>query len=231
MSQTCGIADDLDPPKANAADAVHTAVAAAISAAPIVGGPAAELFDALVPASLERRRNTWRQRVADKLRELDDRGVDLGHLADDEAFYTFVIEATKAALGTHIEEKIELLARCVQTAALPDDRDDFVAMRLLLLVEALAPEHLLVLKYLSDPAGWYDEKGLEKPNIMGSANYLLDRAGLDVEEPIRSLVLRDLNDRGLADTAVLGAMMTNDGAWAPRAAPLGVMLLRFVQLI
>ena len=46
---------------------------------------------------------------------------------------------------------------------------DFMAMRLLLYVEELSPEHFLVIRYFADPAGWYETKGIARPNsTMGS---------------------------------------------------------------
>jgi hypothetical protein len=128
-----GPVPDLDPPEPGAADWAHTVVKAAVSGVPYVGGPAAELFGMIIPASLERRRQEWFERVGERLRRLEEEGVHVD--PDDEGFITIVVEATKAALGTHIEEKLEPLANCIQSAALPEPRDDFMAMRLLLYVE------------------------------------------------------------------------------------------------
>ncbi|MGH9248161.1 MAG: hypothetical protein ACRD0W_01385 [Acidimicrobiales bacterium] len=219
----------LDPPEPVAMDRVHTVVKAAVSAVPYVGGPAAELFGAIVPTSLERRRQEWFKRVADRLRRLEEQDVHID--ADDEGFITIVVEATKAALGTHIEEKLELLANCVESAALPEQRDDFMAMRLLLYVEELSPEHFVVLTYAADPEGWFDGKGLAKPTFtMGSSRHVLDAAQLDVQGDVLEIVLRDLADRGLADT-LRGGTMTAHGAWQPLTTDLGRLLLKFVQLM
>jgi hypothetical protein len=223
--------DDLEPPEPAVADRVHALARAAVSAAPMIGGPVAELFGAIVPTSLDRRRQRWFELVARKLQRLEDRGVLIDDLAHDEGFITIVIEATKAALGTHIEEKLELLANCVESAALPEQRDDFMAMRLLLYVEELSPEHFVVLTYAADPEGWFDGKGLAKPTFtMGSPRHVLDAAQLDVQGAVLQIVLRDLADRGLADT-LRGGSMTAHGAWQPLTTDLGRLLLKFVQLM
>lgn len=83
--------DDLTPPESSASDTARSLVKAGISGAPVIGGPAAELFELVVPSSLDRRRQDWFDRVAAKLRELEDRDVDLSALAEDEGFITVLI--------------------------------------------------------------------------------------------------------------------------------------------
>jgi hypothetical protein len=54
-------------------------------------------------------------------------------------------------------------------------------------------------------------------------------AHLPIDGPSLDIVLRDLSDRGLADTGRLGAMMTEGGMWASRTTELGNDLLGFVR--
>jgi len=54
-----------DLPKPMSGDALHTFVKAGLSAIPIVGGPAAELFAYVVVPPLTKRRDEWLQLIAD----------------------------------------------------------------------------------------------------------------------------------------------------------------------
>ncbi len=224
--------DDLTPPEPSARDTTRSLVKAGISAAPVIGGPATELFELVVPSSLSRRRQEWFGRVAAKLRELEDRGVDLSELADDEGFITLLIEASKAALGTHLEEKLDLLANCVASAALPSDRDDFMAMRLLQYVEELAPEHFVVLTYLADPRAWYDAKGIDRPTgVMGPRRNHLERANTGVTGDELTIVLEDLERLGLANSSGLSGMVSESAQLDALATERGRLLLTWVQMI
>ena len=114
---------------------------------------------------------------------------------------------------------------------MPEQRDDFMAMRLLLYVEELSPEHVVVLTYVADPEGWFDGKGLAKPTFtVGTSRHVLDAAQLDVQGDVLEIVLRDLANRGLAD-ALRGGTTAAHGAWQPLTTDLGRLLLKFVQLM
>jgi len=203
---------------------------AGISAVPTLGGPAAELFDLIVPSSLEQRRQRWFQLVAEHIRALEGKGIDLEALSTDEGFITVVIEASKAALGTHIEGKLQLLANCVESAALPENNDDFIAMRFLQYVEELSPEHFVVLTYLADPYRWYERNGIERPAITGPRRAALDNAELPVEGDVLELVLADLDQRGLANVGGLSGIVTENAVYGTLSTQRGVQLLKFVQL-
>lgn len=51
--------DELEKPKKSAGDIIHATVKAVISAIPIAGAPAAEIFALVVAPPLERRREEW----------------------------------------------------------------------------------------------------------------------------------------------------------------------------
>lgn len=205
---------------------------AGISGAPVIGGPAAELFELVVPSSLDRRRQEWFDRVAAKLRELEERDVDLSALAEDEGFITVLIEASKAALGTHLDEKLDLLANCVASAALPAERDDFMAMRLLQYVEELTPEHFVVLTYLADPESWYDTRSLDRPTgVMGPRRGHLDRANTGVGRDELDIVLEDLERLGLANSSGLSGMVSESAQLDALATERGRLLLAWIQVI
>lgn len=62
---------NLQVPRKSARDHGYTAVRAAISAIPVAGGPAVELFAVIVRPPIERRRNEWMEAVSEALRLLE----------------------------------------------------------------------------------------------------------------------------------------------------------------
>ena len=83
-------------PKATAGDAAHTIAKAGLSAIPVIGGPAAELFSTVIIPPLTRRREAWLQSLADGLEALEKKvdGFSVQSLANNEEFVTMVVEAS-----------------------------------------------------------------------------------------------------------------------------------------
>lgn len=227
--------DKLKPlPTPELRDRVRTGFDAAVAAIPGVGGSLVILVDSVIAPSISRRRDAWLQTLADLVDELSERvdGWDPTSLEGNEVFVTAVADASRIALGTHLEEKLEMLKNCLRHMVLEKDRNDFLDLQLFRFVEDLSPEHFLVLQYLENPGAWFDGRAIPRPSIaMGSPKSVMATAKLPVEGPSLEIVLRDLNDRGLADCASLGTTMTEAGVWQTRTTDLGAGLLSFVREI
>lgn len=147
-------------------DAVHTILKAALSTVPLVGGPAAELFSALVTPPLARRRDQWVKEIAQALKELQGKvdGLTLENLSDNEQFISTLLHASQIALRTHHREKLKALRNAVTNAALPNPPDDVTQQLFLNQVDDLTPSHLKVLAYFDDPGAWTIQRGFAYPN-------------------------------------------------------------------
>lgn len=226
------MSDELEPfPSARLRDHARTGFQAGVSALPF-GGTVNNLINAVVAPSFERRRERWFKKLAEVVEEVNSRvdDFDLEQLADNELFVTAVFEASRIATVTHLDEKLDLLKNVLVRLAVDTDSDDFLALQMLRFVDTLTPEHFLVLRYCSDPEGWFDAMGIGRPNLyMGSPGSLMHSAQLPVVGTSRDIVLRDLSDHGLANTQSLNTTMTEAGAWGPLATDLGNALLKFVS--
>ena len=122
-----------DPPQATGADLAYAAGAAGASIVPFVGGAAVELVSAVFGPPLERRQQRWFEELADVVRTLQKREVEL----DAPEFVSAVAAASRIALGTHLDEKLKMLKAAILHAALPDRPADIMTMRFLRFVEEL----------------------------------------------------------------------------------------------
>jgi hypothetical protein len=96
-------------------------------------------------------------------------------------------------------------------------------------VEELSPEHFLVLSYAENPGAWFDAKGITRPNFtMSGHRNLLEKARLPVDGQVLEIILRDLNDRGLANTDGLGVSASARTIWGGWCTSLGTELLQSV---
>lgn len=227
--------DEIEPyPQPELRDYARAGIDAGVAAIPVVGGSLQTLADVVIAPSLSKRRDRWLVKLHHLVRELEEKveGFSPADLAGDEAFVTAVADASRIAMGTHLEEKLELLKNCLAHMAVDINRDDFLDLQLFRFVEELSPEHFVVLQYLGNPGAWFDAKEIARPSLaMGSPRHLLDLAGMPVVGTPLEIVLRDLSSRGLATTQSLRTTMTGPGAWQSLTTALGDELLKFVAEI
>lgn len=144
----------LSPPKSTGADAVHLAAKVALSAIPYVGGPAAELFAAIVHPPLQKRLEQWREDIAAAIKKLQESGrIEIGVLLRDEGFSTMVIQATVVALRNHHQEKREALRNAIVNATLSPQGASDLHLVFVRFVDELSPTHVRLLKTIKNREG------------------------------------------------------------------------------
>lgn len=137
------------PKKVRAAELV----ASGLGAVPVVGGVIDGVLSAVLAAPVERRQDEWRQDIYEAILELQDRGFSIDDLQGNDQFVSAVTEATRIALGTHIEQKLTWLkAALVSTGSTSAaDDNDFWTRRYLRWVEELDPPHIDMMLFLRNP--------------------------------------------------------------------------------
>lgn len=200
---------------------------------PLVGGAGVELFQAVVNSGREARMQAWIADVTQAINErvLEPRGLDISALATDDGFLDVIGTATRAAVETSSEEKIEALRNAVVNATCaPDTERDRHAI-LIGIVSSLTPTHIKLLTLFDDPNGWFARASVPTPNVyMGGAYIVVEAAYPDLaaDSTLLSRVIADLSRDGLSDIP-LKTMMTSNGVFARRTQPLGEELLRFIS--
>ena len=151
----------MEKPKTGPGDIAHIVVKAGLSAIPIVGGPAAELFSTVIVPPLSRRRDEWVESIAEGLKVLEEKvgGFKVESLSRNEMFITTVMHASQSAIRNHQKEKMEALRNAVLNAALPNAPDDDLQLMFLDFVDTFTTWHLRILRFYNDPERWGGEKG------------------------------------------------------------------------
>jgi hypothetical protein len=228
--------DPVDPPPSRTKGEIGGAVVrAAISTVPVFGAPAAELVNLVLQPALGRRREKWLRDLAETVEDMRRRfdGFDPHELEENELFITTVISATNAALRTHETEKLRALRNAVISSALPMGLGDYEQLTFIRYVDELTGLHLRLMTYLSDPTGWFDRHGIEKPSgILSSSGERLLEIGMPElaghQERYRQ-ALGDLGTRGLADAGAMSGMVTEQGLWVPRTTAIGNRFLAYIS--
>ncbi len=140
---------EYQKPKATSSDTVHTVVKAGLSAIPIAGGPAAELFSTIIVPPLSKRRDEWIESIVKGLQALEEKvdSFKIEDLSQNAMFITTVMHASQAAIRNHQREKLEALRNAVLNAALANAPEEDVQLMFLDLVDTLTPWHLRILQF------------------------------------------------------------------------------------
>lgn len=142
---------DLEP---SLGDHIHSLVKIIISGVPEVGGPATELFNALVTPPLEKRRDKWIKLMAYGLSSvIDKENLDIEVLLKNESFLTTLIYASRIAIQNHQEEKLDALRNAVLNSALYNSPGEDMEIIFLNIIDKITSWHLIVLYYLNNPGG------------------------------------------------------------------------------
>jgi hypothetical protein len=221
-------------PRATTADHLLTLTRVGISAIPVVGSPAVELFHALVTPPLQKRQLEWIEMIAEGLRNLEAKfDTIIDDLKSNDGFVDTLLQASQAAARTSQQEKKEALRNAVLNAALPESPDESRQLIFINWVESFTPWHLRILKLFANPLAWFKESGRTPPeyHISSSLSGLLADAypELKNDRPFYEKICKDLYNDGLLSTEHLHTMMSATGAFEMRATPLGNEFLQFIS--
>lgn len=224
--------DPLNVPRATTADIAYTLTRAGISSIPYVGNAAVEVFQMFLTPPLLKRQAKWMEAVVEGLRQLEEKQkCTLEDLGKNEQFIDTVLQASRAAIQTSQQEKIEALRNAVLNAALPHAPDESRRQMFLSWVEAFTVWHLRILRLLRDPARWFQENSRPVPSfMMGSLSTVLVAAypELEKERPLYDQMIIDLHARGLLGLDSLHTTMSGGGLLAKRTTELGNEFLSFL---
>lgn len=217
-----------DRPTPTVRDRARTVGDATVAAVPVVGGPALVLIEGVLRPSYQKRLDAWMERLGEVVKELQQRvgGLDEANLAQNDVFVTAVTQATQIALGTGLNAKLDMLKAALLSVATGSMSDDFLATRYLRFVEELAPRHVTLLSYATDPPAWHPTW---RSTDAATPRSLIDSAGLSLEPGLVDLLLADLAARSLVTLDDLGTVARGQMALRPFSTELGAEFVSFIR--
>ncbi len=225
--------DARKKPQGGVGDVAHTVAKVGLSGIPWVGGPAAEIFSAIIAPPLSKRRDRWIQSIAAGLERLEKEveGFRIEELSKNDMFITTVMQASQAAIRNHQQEKLEALRNAVLNAALPNPPEEDMQLMFLNFVDTLTSWHLRVLEFFEYPIGWADKQQFTYPDVsMSSPAQVLECRfpALRGRREFYDQIVRDLFNRGLMNTESLHVTMTASGIFASRTTDMGKRFIKFI---
>ena len=222
-----------DAPTATAGDRWHTTAKVLVNLIPVLGAPAAELFNTLIVPPLEKRRVVWMNDVAKHLRALEEReNLQIEDLQDNETFITTMMQASQAAVRNHQCEKLTALRNAVLNAALPQAPEDSLQQHFINQVDTFTVWHIRLLDLFKDPPAWFERNGVAPPNFPYTSNLerLLIAAWPELKNQydFLNVIFEELEAKGLYSGGGLRTMMTGQGAYDKRTTEMGDTFLDFI---
>lgn len=171
----------------------------ALSFVPIIGGAVAE-FVGYHGNNLARRQEFWMVQVTDAINVLQSStGHSVDSLMKNEAFFSFLLQATPVALRNHQKEKIVMLRNALVSVGQPAFSDEDLGFQFLRYIDELSVSHLKILRSISENHGHFEEvKSMEE-----AFSHLALSNELRLSKIIVRTYLRDLDARGLVNASDL----------------------------
>jgi hypothetical protein len=226
--------DKYAVPTVSKGDVAHEIVKVAISAAPLVGGPAAEIFGMVIAPPLQRRQAAWMEEVAEGLKQLEGKveGFKIEDLKENEQFVSTVLAATQSAIRTHQQEKREALRNAVLNVAVGSGLDQDAEAIFLSLIDRYTAWHLRILRLFQNPLDLGAAKGQRPENyyIGGSRARLLEAYYPDMQgqRQFYDITVSDLHAQGLLGIQDLQTMVTAQGMFQKATTDWGDRFLAFI---
>lgn len=233
-------------PEPEEVDLIHGGARALLSTLPVLGGPLTEVLSILLAPAVSRRRDEWIKELADALDELQQKleGFRTEDLVQDEAFVSAMIRASRAAIGTHRQDKRRHLRNGLMNIAAGRAADEEWHDILMQLVEDLTPIHIRLLRYFDNPYQFVSREYAAQVNSEFQAHGIA-RAPSPISEMEKSLpdlgdnrslyepVLHDLHARRLLHSPLEiydDALLPDEhGPFQRRTTPLGSRLIAFIS--
>ena len=208
---------------------------AALSAVPVVGGPASELLDLVIRPRIEDRRTEWLNSIAEGLAKLEERvdGFRVADLVDHPAFISSILQASAIALRNHDVEKLAALRHAVLSVAVSSTAGEDEHELFISLIDAYTPWHLRILTFVSDKEAVADKRGkLPFPSwSAGGVSAVLEHVYPELvgRRSFYDLIVSDLHRAGLVTIGTFHTMGTADGYMlAKQSSDMGDRFLAFI---
>jgi single-stranded DNA-specific DHH superfamily exonuclease len=226
--------DIIRKPKAETGDVIHTLTKAGLSAIPVIGGPAAEIFSAVIVPPLTKRRDEWIESIADGLIELEENfeGFKIENLSRNDMFITTVMYATQVAIRNHQKEKLEALRNAVLNSALPNAPEEDLQLTFLNLIDTFTSWHLRILKFFDNPQEWSQKRGIKfREYLSVSLAGILGDAFPEIKgkREFYDQIAKDLYMRGLMKIDNIHIQSTSNIIYDSFTTSLGKQFLQFIE--
>ncbi len=244
--------DKYLPPEQDKGDAAYAAGRALLSAIPVAGGAAVELFQFIIAPPIEKRRNQWMKVIGQAVQDLEqNKGIDIEQLKSNDVFVDTLLQASQIALRNSLREKLDALKNAVINSALPQPIEQTLQQMFLDWIDTFTVWHLKILSLIDNPEQWIRLSNSQQDKVdmdelkkqwlaeggvlqgpMNSGSFILFLETVYPElkdkKSFYPQIVRDLYIHGLISIEHLEAIIW-DGVLTKRSTELGMQFLKFIK--
>lgn|ERR1035437_2559781 len=167
----------------------------------ILSAPAAELFSLIIASPMSKRRDAFLTDMYEELKKLKDKipEFDFDSLKDNDLFQTIIINAAKAAISTHQQEKIEALKNAVLNTVTNININETTQLIFLNDIEKMTPLHIRILLFLQNPTEYYFNVAKLPEMVTTRISFVFSTEITGVDLSVITQIINDLESFGFLE--------------------------------
>lgn len=196
----------IDPSIEPESEKAHRIVRSILSTTPVFGGALVEAFSSIIEPPILKRKTEWMVQVTESLNQIIESrtNISIKDLSQNEEFVTTLIHASSIALKNHDKEKLNALKNAVLNTAIDNTVEEHFQILFINLIDSLSSLHFNFLNLLQAPNEWGNRSDIIfNKQAFDSYEQLIEQAFPNIENEVRSYVLKDLQSKSLVDIPMM----------------------------
>ncbi|HAT7073410.1 TPA: hypothetical protein JAN90_11710 [Legionella pneumophila] len=199
------------------------------------GAIATELLFSLIKMPCQKRSEAWQQEITDAINKIQDKGVNIEQLQNNEEFIDILLQSIPIGLKHHQEEKKRALKNAIIHSAQKNAPDFSLQQIFLNCIDTFTIWHIKILTLFNNPQKWFENNENSLPGIggIGSVRGTLEKAFPELRDSkdLVDNIWTDLYNRGFVsgDKNLLQTTMTSQGSLEKRTTKLGDQFIAYIE--
>ncbi|KTD54810.1 hypothetical protein Lsai_2402 [Legionella sainthelensi] len=224
-----------EPPKEGLIDKTAKLIKAGVDSLVPGGAIATELLSCLIKMPYQKRSEAWQQELTDAINKIQEKGVDLEQLQNNEEFMDIILQSIPIGLKHYQEEKRRALKNAIIHSA-QNNAPDFSLQQIFLnCIDTFTIWHIKILTLFNNPQKWFANNKNSLPGIggIGSVRGTLEKAFPELRnsKDLVDNIWTDLYIKGFvsSDKTLLQTTMTGQGSLEKRTTQLGNQFISYIE--
>lgn len=214
-------------------DIAYASLRSTLSLIPGAGPIIAEIFSFSVESPLDKRRTKFLEWLANKVNELEEKGLFKKEDMMSDEFLDIVTQALQIVIRNSKKEKIQSLKNSVENSLVGINIEQDLQFVFLNFIDIFSPTHLKILLFFADPAG-----GMPNNLKIDFPDYRYNHSveslktifsDFDERHDYYGLIVDDLKSKGLLHVGYYGVDGL-EGDFTDRVTQIGRQFINFITL-
>ncbi len=224
----------IEPPKKTTNDQIIDLISKGIESVP-AGRAIIAIIETFFTKPFVRRQQHFINELCDVVNKIEEDGITINELMNNEEFIDLVIQASRIAMENHQQEKLNALKNAIYNST-QDDSPNFTFKTIFLnYIGTFTTWHIKILILFNDPVPWLNKNNITLPRInwTSSVGEILELAypELKGQSALVKTIWNDLYSKDLltGDSKLLVMGRNPDGAISKRTTKTGEDFVTFIS--